>query len=144
MTKPILRENAGGEVWNVFGEKIVCKVTGAETFGRFAVVEETSPPGSVVPPHFHQATDEVIYVLEGRYEFQIDGRLEVAGKGDMIVIPRHTPHGFRNLLRTESKLLAIVTPSGFENFFAEISRLKAPEAAEVAEIGKRNDLELVM
>jgi len=144
MTKPILREKTDGEVWNVFGEKIVCKVTGAETFGRFSVVEETSPPNSVVPPHFHQATDEIIYVLEGSYEFQIDGKLQIAGKGDMVVIPRQTPHGFRNLLGTQSKLLAVVTPSGFENFFAEISRLKEPEITEVVEIGKRNDLELVI
>jgi quercetin dioxygenase-like cupin family protein len=144
MTKPLLRKKTDGEVWNVFGEKIICKVTGAETFGRFSVVEETSSPQSVVPPHFHHETDEIIYVLEGRYEFQIDGKLQIAGKGDMVVIPRRTRHGFRNLLATESKLLAVVTPSGFENFFAEISRLKAPEAAEVVEIGKRNDLELVM
>jgi quercetin dioxygenase-like cupin family protein len=144
MTKPILRENAGGEVWNVFGEKIVCKVTGAETFGRFSVIEETSPPGSVVPPHFHYETDEIIYVLEGSYEFQIDGKLQAAGKGDMVVIPRGTTHGFRNLLETESKLLAVITPSGFENFFAEISRLKEPDVTEVVKIGKRNDLELVM
>ncbi len=144
MTKPILREKTDGEGWNVFGEKIVCKVTGAETFGRFSVVEETSPPQSVVPPHFHYETDEIIYVLEGRYEFQIDGKLQVVGKGDMVVIPRRTTHGFSNLLGTESKLLAIVTPSGFENFFAEISRLKDPEVAEIVEIGKRNDLEFVM
>jgi quercetin dioxygenase-like cupin family protein len=142
MTIPILRKKEDGEVWNVLGEKIVCKVRGDETFGRFAVVEETSPPESVVPPHFHKQTDEIIYILEGKYEFSIGGKTQIAEKGEMIVIPRNMPHGFRNLLAEPSKLLAIITPSGFENFFAEISKLKATVPQKIIEIGKRNDLEL--
>jgi quercetin dioxygenase-like cupin family protein len=144
MSKPILLEKEHGEVWNVLGETIICKVRGDETFGRFAVVEETSPPKSAVPPHFHHQTDEIIYVLEGKYEFQIDGRTKTAEKGEMIVIPRGTIHGFRNPLATPGKMLAIITPSGFENFFAEISRLKEPGPAEIVAIGKRNDLELAL
>ena len=144
MKKPILRKKEEGEIWNVFGEKIICKVTGAETFGRLSVVEEASAPKSFVPTHFHEETDEIIYVVEGEEEFQVDGQTQTAVQGEMVVIPRNTAHGFRNLLDTESKCLAIVTPSGFENFFAEISKLKTPEIEEVIEIGKRNDLQLVM
>ncbi len=144
MIKPILRNSGQGEVWNVLGEQIVCKVQGIETFGRFTVVEETSPPRSVVPPHFHNQTDEIIYVVEGKYELQIDGKITIAQKGDLIVIPRKTSHGFRNLLDTSSKMLAIITPSGFENFFAEVSKLEQIAMAKIVEIGKRNDLELVM
>lgn len=144
MTKAILRNGGQGEVWNVLGEKIICKVQGAETFGRFSVVEETSPPESLMPSHFHTQTDKIIYVLEGKYEIQIDGKITIAQKGDVIVIPRHTPHGFRNLLDTSSRMLAIITPSGFENFFAEVSKLKIIDMAKIVEIGKRNDLELVV
>jgi quercetin dioxygenase-like cupin family protein len=144
MTKPILRKPEEGEVWNVLGEKIICKVSSKDTFGRFAVVEETSPPKSAVPPHFHNQTDEIVYVLEGRYEFEIDGKTQIAEKGDTLVIPRNTPHGFRNPLTSPSKMLAIITPSGFENFFAEISQLAEPAPDEIVETGKRNDLELVI
>lgn len=144
MTKPILRTKGQGEVWNVLGEQIICKVSGAETFGRFAVVEETTPAKGVVPRHFHNQTDEIIYVLEGKYEFQIDGKIQTAQKGELVVIPRGTTHGFCNLLITPSKMLAIITPSGFENFFAEVSNLKEIEAEKIVEIGKRNDLELVI
>ncbi len=140
MAKPILQN----EVWNVLGEQIICKVRGAETFGRFAVVEEISPPNSVVPTHFHYETDEIIYILEGRYELNIDGKIINAKKGESFVISRKTPHGFRNLLDTSSRMLAIITPSGFENFFAEMNELKGFDLEKIAEIGKRNDLELVM
>lgn len=142
MTKPLEKEQA--EIWDVFGEKIICKVQGKDTFGRFALVEEISAPQSVVPPHFHNETDEIIYVLEGEYEIKIDGKIQIAQKGDTIVIPRKTPHGFRNLLDTESKLLAVITPSGFENFFAEVSKLKDFDLEKIVEIGRGNDLELVM
>lgn len=140
MTRPLEKE----QVWDVFGEKIICKVNGEDTFGRFALVEEISAPESVVPPHFHNETDEIIYVLEGKYEIKIDGKIQIAEKGDTIVIPRKTPHSFRNLIDTESKLLAVITPSGFENFFAEVSKLKEFDLVKIVEIGKENDLEFVM
>jgi mannose-6-phosphate isomerase-like protein (cupin superfamily) len=144
MTKPILRAAGKGELWNVLGEQIICKVAGGETFGRFTVVEEISPPKAAVPPHFHRQTDEIIYVLEGAYEIECDGRKSIARSGDVCVIPRGTTHGFKNLLAVPGKMLAIITPSGFENFFAEVSQLKKPDAQAIVEIGRRNDLELVM
>ena len=145
MTKPILLGKEDGEIWNVLGETIVRKVSGAETFGRFAVVEETTPEGGVIPPHFHHQTDEIIYVLEGEYEVVCDGQTSVARSGSLLVIPRGTTHSLRNRQPCPSKMLAIITPSGFENFFAELDRLgNAADAQEIAEIGKRNDLELVM
>jgi quercetin dioxygenase-like cupin family protein len=145
MSKPILLEKEDGEVWYVLGERIVCKVRGLETFGRFAVVEETTPAKGVIPPHFHNRTDEIIYVLEGEYEVELDGQKSIARTGKVLVIPRGTTHSLTNRLTTPSRMLAIITPSGFENFFAEISRLKHPaDAAEIIEIGRRNDLELVI
>src|SRR5436309_2874055 len=108
MTKAILRSIGQGDVWNVLGETIICKVRGEETFGRFAIVEETSPPAGVVPPHLHNETDEIIYVLEGKYEIQAGKKKIIAGPGEMVVIPRQTPHGFCNMLDIPSKMLAII------------------------------------
>jgi len=79
-----------------------------------------------------------------RIGMRIGGEISVAKQGEVIVIPRNTPHGFRNLLDTASTMLAIITPSGFENFFAEMDRLKHADMAKIVEIGKRNDLELVV
>lgn len=135
-------EKEQGEIWNVLGETIICKVRGDETFGRLAVVEETSPPKGVIPPHFHNQTDEIIYVLEGEYEVECNGEKSIARSGNMLVIPRGTTHSLKNRLAAPSKMLAIITPSGFENFFAEVSKLAQPDPEKIVEIGKRNDLEL--
>lgn len=143
MTKAVLRNAMQNEVWNVLGETIICKVPASETFGRFTVVEESSPPNGSVPQHIHRQTDEIIYVLKGRYEFRIGGKTTLAAKGETIVIPRNTPHGFRNMSKKAGKLLAIITPSGFEKFFAEVSKLNGFDMPALIEIGKRNDLEIV-
>src|SRR5215213_7391623 len=111
MTKPILLGKEDGEVWNVLGETIICKVRGRETFGRFAVIEETSPAKGVIPPHFHNRTDEIIYVLEGEYEVETDGKKSIARAGQLLVIPRGTTHSLKNRLTKPSRMLAIITPS---------------------------------
>lgn len=144
MKKTILQKN---KIWNVFGEKIICRISSEDTFGRFTIVEEISPPESAVPPHFHRQTDEIIYVLEGKYELQIDGKTFVAKTGDTVFIERGQVHTFRNISKSASRILAVITPSGFENFFAEIDNLpqeKMPPLEKIAGIGKRNDLELVI
>jgi quercetin dioxygenase-like cupin family protein len=144
MTKPLLLPKGDGEVWNVLGETIICKVRGTETFGRFAVIEETTPAKGAIPPHFHNRTDEIIYILEGEYEVECDGRKSVARRGDVLVIPRGTTHSLKNRLAGSSRMLAIITPSGFENFFAEVSGLTGIETEKIVEIGRRNDLELAV
>ena len=126
--------------------KIVCKVKAEETHGKFSIVEETSPVGSVVPPHFHNETDETIYVIEGKYEFTCGEKIIVGTKGDTFFIPRKTPHSFRNLGDESSKLLAVISPSGFERFFEEINKLpkiEPPDMKKIIELGKKNDLELI-
>lgn len=84
MTKTFLQKEKN-KIWNVFGEQIICKISSDETFGRFTIVEESSPPESLVPPHFHRQTDEIIYILEGGYEMQIDGEMLIAKTGDTIL-----------------------------------------------------------
>lgn len=146
MKKTAMSKNANDEIWDVFGEKIICKIKADETQGKFSIVEETSPVGSIVPPHFHNETDETIYVIEGKYEFTCGGEIIIGAKGDTLFIPRKTPHGFRNISDKPSKLLAVISPSGFEKFFEEINKLpktQPPDMNEIIELGKKNDLELI-
>lgn len=132
---------ADPEVWNVLGEKIVCKVKGSDTFGRFAVVEETSPPLNVMFSYVHRRTEKIFYVLEGKYEAFIGDKTFLAAAGDTIPVPRGTAHHFRNLLPTPSRLLIFITPGGFENFFAETSMLRIICTEEIARIGEKYDFE---
>jgi quercetin dioxygenase-like cupin family protein len=55
--------------------------------------------------------EEGIFVLEGRYRFQLgDQQLEL-GPGDFVHVPRPTPHAFEAL--EPGRALVIVAPGGF-------------------------------
>ncbi len=61
---------------------------------NLAVNLVTLEPYTVAPVHAHQE-EQISYVLEGEFEFEINGEKRVLGPGMAAVIPPHTPHGAR-------------------------------------------------
>jgi quercetin dioxygenase-like cupin family protein len=54
-------------------------------------------PGAQFPKHWHPG-EEIIYVLEGSLEYQIEGKPWVTLKaGDVLFIPARTIHAARNV-----------------------------------------------
>jgi quercetin dioxygenase-like cupin family protein len=54
-------------------------------------------PGYVSPRHTHPG-EEIIYVLEGKLEYQIEGKPPVTVKpGDVLFVPAGTIHAARNV-----------------------------------------------
>ncbi len=95
------------------------KLGSAETDGQFSVAEVASRPGGGVPPHNHRAMDEFFYVIEGEYEFTLDGQALRAPAGSFVHVPRGVFHGFRNVGSTTARMADFHTPGGFEKFFEE-------------------------
>jgi quercetin dioxygenase-like cupin family protein len=63
-------------------------------------------PGMVAPKHKH-AGEEIIYVLEGALEYQIDGQPPVTLKaGDVLFIPAEAIHSAKNVGRDNGAELA--------------------------------------
>ena len=55
------------------------------------------PPGVVAAKHSHPG-EELVYVIEGMLEYQLDGRPPVTLKaGDVLFIPARKPHAVRNV-----------------------------------------------
>jgi quercetin dioxygenase-like cupin family protein len=52
-------------------------------------------PGSVFPSHTHPG-EEIIYVLEGTWEYEIAGKPVTARAGDVLFVPARTIHSARN------------------------------------------------
>jgi quercetin dioxygenase-like cupin family protein len=65
--------------------------------GREAVqVRVEFAPGAVFPKHTHFG-EEIIYVLEGSLEYQVEGKAPVTLKaGDVLFIPAGTVHAAKN------------------------------------------------
>ena len=63
-------------------------------------------PGVTSPRHWHPG-EEIIYMLEGSLEYQIEGKQWVALKaGDVLFIPARTVHAARNVGSTPGSELA--------------------------------------
>lgn len=106
--------------YSVVGDRYTYLVTGVETNGAFAMFEAYVPPGNGSPPHVHHREDEMFYVIEGEFEFVVDGEAKLLGAGDFLLGQRGVPHNFKNVGKTPGRMLITVTPAGFEGFFAEI------------------------
>ena len=62
-------------------------------------------PGYVAPRHTHPG-EEIIYVIEGLLEYEIDGKLAKVKAGDVLFVPAGTVHTAKNLGRGSAAELA--------------------------------------
>lgn len=93
-------------------------VPDSATGGALALFEETTAPGGGPPLHIHHRQVETFRVLEGRYEFLIDGVRHAAGPGDTAVVPAGAKHAFWNIGDGPARLLFALTPGvGAAAFF---------------------------
>lgn len=58
-------------------------------------------------------------MLEGTFEFELEGERKTAAPGTFVHVPRGALHGFGNRTHSPAKLLDYHMPGGFENFFRE-------------------------
>lgn len=111
--------------------------------GSMSIVDSVSPVGSGPPRHIHHAEDEAFVILSGEVEMWIEGDTRFAGPGDTVFIGKGREHTFRAIGDRPCRHLIILTPGGFERFFAEMaaSRFRIPQEMEqVTESGKRHNL----
>jgi mannose-6-phosphate isomerase-like protein (cupin superfamily) len=121
-------------------------IDGSEAGERFSLVEHPmSPRALAAPVHRHTREDEYSFVLEGRMGALLGDDVVEAGPGDLVHKPRHQWHTFWNAGDEPCRILEIISPAGFERFFAELSALggvtgAGPEA--VGALSQRYGLEM--
>jgi len=101
------------------GDTYTVTVTGAETAGRFCVIDMHIPPGGGPPPHRHDF-EETFILLEGEMEATFRGQKSMVKAGDTIDIPANAPHRFHNISPSATRLLCICSPAGQEEFFKQV------------------------
>ena len=145
MTPKVLgpRDGAAGFLGSI-GVRFM--IDGDESGGGFSLVEHPMSPRALgAPLHRHAHEDEYSYVLEGRVGALLGDDVLEAGPGDLIFKPRTQWHTFWNAGDTPARILEIISPAGFERYFAELvafggSRAASPEALQ--ELGRRYSLEV--
>ncbi|MBO0932477.1 cupin domain-containing protein [Fibrella aquatilis] len=102
------------------------KVSGKDTGGMLAVFEYMGHQKVGPPLHVHTDQDELFYVVEGEYRFQVGKETFTVKAGDTVFGPRNMPHTWIQLTDV-GKLLYQVQPAGkLEDFFLVMNELKGP------------------
>src|SRR5882672_12113054 len=110
-----------GKLGKLGGIGVRFMIDGAESGGGFALVEHPMEPHALAAPlHRHSREDEYSFVLEGRVGADLGGEIVYGEVGDLIFKPRGQWHTFWNAGDAPCRILEIIAPAGFEQFFAEL------------------------
>ncbi|MBK7227935.1 MAG: cupin domain-containing protein [Ignavibacteriales bacterium] len=121
------------------------KVSGSDTNGELAIFEQTSlSQGKGTPLHVHNSQDEIFYVIDGVFYFQVGEEKFNLTIGDSIFLPRKVAHAWTQVSK-KGKMTVILQPAGkLENFFVTMSQLDhEPTQNEIAKIFADNDMQVV-
>jgi quercetin dioxygenase-like cupin family protein len=83
-------------------------------FGRFVHGEKLSwafwrvEKGAEVPLH-HHVHEQMMHVVSGEFQFELDGKSTICKTGDIVVIPSNVPHFGKAL--TDCQLMDVFTPA---------------------------------
>ncbi|MBB3452055.1 quercetin dioxygenase-like cupin family protein [Rhizobium sp. BK313] len=146
------------DTYHLFGNLFRFHAHSLDTGGAYCLVETLTAPGAGAPPNRHPDDDEAFYVLDGLFEFMVDGETVQARTGSFVKIPTGAIHAFRNIGPAPGRLLIINAPGRVhDGFFTEAgeampigtSDLPPPsgeplDISRVVEIGRRNGLEFLL
>jgi len=144
--------------YHLFGNLIRFHASSADTGGVYCLVESLTAPGAGAPPNRHPGEDEAFFVLDGTFEFTIEGETTTATSGQFVKIPDGAVHAFRNAGATPGRLLIINSPGRLHDVFfsqagdplpLETRELpppgdEAPDIARIIGIAQANGMEFVV
>jgi cupin domain len=100
---------------------------------------------SALRPHLHTREDEYSIVTEGEIGFRSGDREVVLGAGGYVTKPRNELHAMWNASDVPARMIEVISPAGFENFFRELSEMllsvSDPDIAQIGELAGRYGLE---
>lgn len=103
------------------GTKMTIKALTSETNDAYTIIHAIHPSNVGPALHTHPRGSESFYIIDGRYEFLLGSKKLKAKTGDVITIPKDTPHRFKVGLGGGQVL--ITSPPHLENYFIQVSDL---------------------
>ena len=135
-------DGAGVQHISVAGGTYTVLVSGAQTAGRYCLVDMLVPAGGGPPPHRHDF-EEMFTLLEGETRVHLSRKVITVRAGSTVNVPANAPHAFDVSGKT-ARMLCMCTPAGQDEFFLAVgfpvegrtSPPPKPTPEEMAEKGK--------
>ena len=104
----------------VVGDINTIVASNEDTGGTYSFIEAKVFPGGGPPPHIQTREHEGFYVIEGQITFMVEKQRIEAKPGTFVNVPPNVLHSFKNETNETAKLIGILSPAGFEQFFVEV------------------------
>jgi len=143
--RPTVIGPADGRHVQLFTIGVRHMIPSAETDARFSLIEHPMPPKALAAPlHRHHREDEYSFVLEGRVGALLGEDVVYAEPGDLVYKPRGQWHTFWNAGDEQARILELISPAGFEQFFDELAELigGGAEPQRIGELCERYALDM--
>lgn len=127
-----------------FGWLTTVLLSGAQTAGRFTLVEGRGSRGASLPLHVHHHEDEVLYVMEGELTVSISGNEIPASAGAVVSLPRGLEHSCV-VESEEAALLVLFSPAGIEDMISELAESDGRDGQDLEQlitVAARYDLDI--
>ncbi|TQF01198.1 cupin domain-containing protein [Kitasatospora acidiphila] len=95
------------------------KANTQDTEGRLSLLEVTLAHD--IPRHTHEASDEMIYVLEGELGVHFDGEDLVFPAGSFVLLPHGVPHALSRATEVPPRVLQMSSPGGWECYMEDMA-----------------------
>ncbi len=135
------RDSPGVRHVAVVGDTYSILVSGADTAGKYCLIDMSVPDGGGPPPHRHDY-EESFTLLEGELQFRFRGESTIVRAGSTVNIPANAPHVFKNVSGAPARMLCLCVPAGLDAFFLEVgdpleSRTSPPPRPDPAQMKAR-------
>ena len=125
---------------SVVGDTYTILVAGADTQGRYCLIDMLVPDGGGPPPHRHDF-EEMFSLLEGELEFTFRGTMQTVKAPAAVNIPANAPHQFTNKSGGTVHMLCMCTPAGQDEFFLKIGVAVESRAATPPKLSQEEQAE---
>lgn len=103
------------------GTTMTIKSLTSETGGIYTILYAVHPSNVRPALHLHPRGNECFYIVKGRYNFVLGNQMIDAMPGNLIVVPKNTPHKFT--VGNGGGEVLIISPPDLENYFFQVSEL---------------------
>lgn len=107
--------------FNFHGAKFTIKVLTSETNGNYTILDVIHPPNLGPALHMHPKGSETFYMIEGDYEFILDGKSIIGKSGDVIFVPKGAAHRF--IVGNRGGHAVVISPPELEFYFFKVNYL---------------------